>query len=247
MAAPETGSDIRIVNDGKLTNWNSQKSYIERPLSHSALIAAHPDTTIVLAGPPRLISGDTTVENNIFPIGMVQAVALTQRIPTTPMQAIGSGRLFYVSGKAQVGVTLQRLALKGKNLLKVLYSNALNLGVDPSNLDDIAALKKDSDTLINLDSELFRIPFGLGMLYKDRLHHTISSYYLEMCAISDWSMQVAVGQNMILESVSIMCDRIYPYVFGSTPNDTHPETDNIYKAVFGEKGSTNKDYDTSNP
>jgi hypothetical protein len=229
--------DINVTNSGELAAWNSQRTYIERPLEHSALIAAHPDTTLVLAGPPRLYSNDAI--DRIFPIGMAQNIALTQRIPTTPMQALGSGRLFYVSGKAQVGATLQRLALKGKNLLRVMYSNAINFaGLDPSQLDDKASFDKNDQTVINLDSELFRIPFGLGVVFKDRLHHNITSFYMELCMISDWSMQVAVGQNMVIESISLMCDRITPYVFKNVGDNSqgYPSND-IYKAVFGNEAA----------
>ena len=38
-----------------VSDWKFQNSYIERLMDHSALTTAHPDDTLILAGPPRLI------------------------------------------------------------------------------------------------------------------------------------------------------------------------------------------------
>ncbi len=38
------------------TEWQFQNSYIERLMDHAALTAAHPDDTLILAGPPRYVN-----------------------------------------------------------------------------------------------------------------------------------------------------------------------------------------------
>lgn len=227
-------SDINVVDKDAINNWVSQKSYIEKLMDNSALTAAHPDNTLVLAGPPRLIVDDNSFLSRILPIGMLQQFSLTQRLPTTPMQAIGSGRLFYVSGKAQVGATIMRLYVNGRNLLRVLSNNAIEAGVNVAALNDAAALDAADKCIINLDSELFKIPFGMGIIFKDKLHNTIGSFYMELCMISDWSLQVATGQTMILENVTLMADRIRPYMFSNIGNvlPNYPKS-NIYASIFG--------------
>ena len=124
--------------------WKFQESYVERIMDNAAYTAAHPDDTLVLAGPARknaISEGGATM----LAIGMLQTVNFTQSKPTQPMMAIGSGRSFYVSGKAQTQWTMGRLFVNGRNLLRVLYHNAVAGGVDPSKFDDAATDAPYSD------------------------------------------------------------------------------------------------------
>lgn len=61
-----------------------------------------------------------------------------------------------------------------------------------------------------MDSELFLIPFGLGCVIRDKSQTTIGSFYLELCVIPTYNMGVTAGQSMIMESVSLLFDRIVP-------------------------------------
>jgi len=193
--------------------WKFQQTYIERLMDHSALSSAHPDDTLILAGPPRYTTKDAGqfFVNKLLPIGMVQQMQVTQQKPTTPMQAIGSGRAFYVSGKAQGSASIARLFVNGRNLLRALYTNAVTSGIDVSKFDDPAAFRKPkSKFFCNLDSELFLIPFGMAMIFRDKIHNEIGAFYLELCQINSWAIAVGAGQTMIMENVNLMFDRLLP-------------------------------------
>jgi hypothetical protein len=198
--------------------WSFQQSYVERVMDNAAYTAAHPDDTLVLAGPARrtaLTQGTTP----LLAIGMLQAVNFTQTKPTQPMMAIGSGRSFYVSGKAQTQWTMGRLFVNGRNLLRVLYHNAVAGGIDPSLFDDQAT---DIDATskkyyINLDSELFLIPFGLGAVFRDKTHGFCGGFYGELLMITSYAIGWNAGQNLVLENVSGMADRLLPFGSLSTP------------------------------
>lgn len=210
--------------------WKFQESYVERVMDNAAYSAAHPDDTLVMAGPARrnaLVQGGAgNSGSSLLPIGMLQAVNFSQNKPTQPMMAIGSGRSFYVSGKAQTSWTMGRLMVNGRNLLRVLYHNAVAGGIDPSLFDDAASTSASTEGakfFINLDSELFLVPFGLGTVFRDKTHGFCGGFYAELSMITSYAIGWNAGQNLILENVSGQSDRLLP--FGSSghpgvrPND----------------------------
>lgn len=242
---PENGptQDPWVTSTATQGDWLFQKRYIERLMDHNALTAAHPDDTLILAGPPRaIVSGPEVPLSKMLPIGMVQQMQVTQTKPTTPMQAIGSGRLFFVSGKAQIAASIARLFVNGRNLLRALYTNVVQAGIDVSKFDDIGAYGKNNQFFANLDSELFLIPFGMAVLFRDKIHDEIGAFYMELCMINTWAIAVGAGQNMILENVNLMCDRLRPIStnsigqsseYGDMYNPTTPNAASpLYQAIF---------------
>lgn len=199
--------------------WKFQESYVERVMDNAAYTAAHPDDTLVMAGPARKHGLKEGGAASLLPIGMLQAVQFTQTKPTQPMMAIGSGRSFYVSGKAQTQWTIGRLFVNGRNLLRVLYHNAIAGGIDPSQFDDVATdtASAGKKFFINLDSELFLIPFGLGTVFRDKTHGYCGGFYAELSMITSYAIGWNAGQNLVLENVSGMSDRLLPFGADTPP------------------------------
>lgn len=210
-----------VVRD--YTTWDFQRSHVERLMDHAALTSAHPDDTLVLAGPARFGGTGQDEPGNerpdfystLLPIGMVQSFNAMLQKPTQPLQAIGSGRMFYISGKAQGNAQIARLFVNGRNLLRVLYTNAVQARLDPSKFDDKASVaslasRENSKFFINLDSELFLIPFGLACFFRDKAHNKLGAFYLELCMINSYNISFNAGQNLILENVSLLFDRAWP-------------------------------------
>lgn len=214
-----------IVSD--YSSWKFQQSHVERLMDHAALTSAHPDDTLILAGPARwggagmeeTGTAQPDLYTKLLPIGMVQSFNAMMQKPTQPMQAIGSGRLFYVSGKSQGNAQIARLFVNGRNLLRVLYTNAVQAQLDPSRFDDKACVEspagsgglgENSKFFINLDSELFLIPFGLACFFRDKSHNKLGAFYLELCMINSYNISFNAGQNLVLENVSLLFDRAWP-------------------------------------
>lgn len=195
--------------------WQSQQRTVERFTDNAAYSSAHPDDTLVLAGPPRKIDsdeGEPSGWKSLLAIGMLQGFQFNSQKPTQPMQAIGSGRLYFVSGKSQTTWRLGRLFCNGRNLLRVLYHNAVAGGVPVQNFDDSPVALNNSDLyFINLDSELFYVPFGLASIFKDKIHNLIGAVYLELCMVQSYGVGFNAGQAMIMEDVNGMCDRVLPF------------------------------------
>lgn len=202
--------------------WKMQDNYVERVMDNAAYTAAHPDDTLVMAGPGRSpkppssastnAGSSNSLQEQLLAIGHLQTVQFQQQKPTQPVMAIGSGRSFFVSGKAQGQATLGRLFVNGRNLLRVLNHNARRNSVDVSKMDDRAANKLQSQFYINLDSELYLIPFGLGVIFRDKIHDLIGGFYTELVMITSYAIAFSAGQNMILEQSNLVFDRMLPFL-----------------------------------
>jgi hypothetical protein len=196
-----------------LGTWSFQSNHVERILDNATYDAAHPDDTLILAGPARkgIVQPGRASPRTLMALGMFQNFGIQTQVPVMPVMAIGSGRSFFLRGKSQSNWTIQRAMINGRNLLRALYHNAIEAGVDPSQFDDAASLSATSQYFINLDSELYYIPLGLAMVMRTKSHTLVASCYLELCIINSYGVSVAAGQAMIAEAVSGLCDRIVPF------------------------------------
>jgi hypothetical protein len=247
---PTVGNGIGITKG--LNSWQFQNSYVERTMDNAAYQAAHPDDTLVLAGPARrntVLSNGQGI-NSLLAIGMLQSIQFTQTKPTQPLMAIGSGRSFFVSGKSQTQWTIARLFINGRNLLRVLYHNAVAGGVAMTSFDDKPSLADTSTFFINLDSELYYIPFGLGAIFRNKTHDLVGSFYAELCMINSYAIGINAGQNMILENVTGLADRLLPWQVADTgaqggmPRATLDAVLDFTENIYPENGSMSDLQDT---
>lgn len=214
--------------------WRMQDNYVERIMDNAAYTAAHPDDTLVMAGPPRVPLPKTgtaagtskSLQDQLLAVGHLQTVQFQQQKPTQPMMAIGSGRSFFVSGKAQGQATLGRLFVNGRNLLRVLHHNARRNSLNVQDMDDRAANRLESQYYINLDSELYLIPVGLGVIFRDKVHDLLGGFYTELTMITSYAVAFSAGQNMILEQSNLVFDRMKPFF------DTDVMKYNVSKATL---------------
>jgi hypothetical protein len=207
-------------------NWNSQKQSVERFTDNVAYTAGHPDDTLVLAGPPRkadMREDATSGVQSLLSVGLMQGFQIASQKPTQMMQSIGSGRGFFVSGKSTTTWRIGRLFANGRNLLRALYHNAVAGGLPVQNFDDSPVARDYTDLYwINLDSELYYIPVGLGAIFKDKIGDLIGSVYLELAMIQSYGIGFNAGQGMIMEDVNGFCDRVLPFMPSEVANGPVP-------------------------
>lgn len=208
------------------SSWKFQRSHVERLMDFAALTSAHPDDTLILAGPARLgLKNNAAPEagstedfySSLLPLGMIQNFTANLQRPLQPTQAIGSGRLFFLAGKPQGNAQIARLLVNGRNLNRALYTSVVQAGLDPSRFNDRASTP-NSTYFINLDSELYLIPLGLACFFRDKVHNRIGAFYLELCMINMMNVGFNSGQAMILENVGLMFDRALPMIMPSGGN-----------------------------
>ena len=229
--------------------WKMQDNYVERHMDNAAYTAAHPDDTLVLAGPPRTPNpGAASIQDQLMAIGHLQQVQFSQQKPTQPMMAIGSGRSFFVSGKAQSSATFGRLFVNGRNLLRILNNNARQGGLDVTKMDDKPAVKSPNQQYyVNLDSELYLIPFGIGVFFRDKVHHVLGGFYAELSLITSYAIGFSAGQNMILEQSNVLFDRLLPF-FENETRDYQISEDDLQKVIgFFDNTSTNGQVTSNKP
>lgn len=199
-----------------LGTWNAQRNHVERIMDNSAYDAAHPDDTLLVSGPARkgvAVPGRNTPLTHMA-VGQFQSFSMQSQVQIAPLMSVGSGRCFFLRGKSQSSWSIQRPMFNGRNLLRSLYHNAVEVaGLNPDQFDDPAAVDgaPQSQYFINLDSELYYIPFGLGLIMRTKSRTLVAGCYLELCMISSYGSQVQSGGNMIAEAVSGVCDRILPW------------------------------------
>lgn len=196
--------------------WNFQSSFVEREMDNSAYTVAHADDSLVLAGPARMASLGANMGRgpgiaSLLAIGATPQISFSSSKPTQPLMAIGSGRSFYVSGKSQTQWNMSRLWMNGRNLLRVLYHSAIASGIDVSKFDDPVSLRRNGTFFINLDSELFYIPFGFAVLMRSKAKDPVASFYVEAAMVNSWGGALTAGGSSTMESVSGVADRLLPF------------------------------------
>lgn len=217
------------VHKTGIDNWNPQGAHIERFMENAAYTSAHPDDTLILVGPSRFAdlgvaptAGSTDIQtaiNKLVAIGMVQSMQVSQQRNVTPVQAIGSGRNYFMAGKSMVNFNMARLYAKGNNLQRALYRGVVSdANVNAFNPAEPAASTGgdgNSRYALNLDSEMFLIPFGMCLVFRDKSNASLGGFYMESCMIQGYQLSVVSGQNVIMDNVSGLCDRMFPIDIGS--------------------------------
>ena len=201
---------MALTTQTGISDWNPQSAHIERLMDNAAYTSAHPDDTLVLVGPARFTNAQDM--SQLKAVGMLQQMQVSQQRAVQPLQAIGSGRNFFLAGKPMVNFSIGRLFAKGPNLYRALTANILSAQqVNGFNPEEPAASANYSDGVFNMDSEMFLVPFGMAVCFRDKSGGNLGSFYIESCMISSYQIGIASGQNVIMENISGSADRLYPF------------------------------------
>ncbi len=83
-------------------------------------------------------------------------------------------------------------------------------GVDPE-----SANGKPDSFFINLMSELFSHPFGIGCILRDNRNNNYGGFYLEDCMVTAHSLQISSSSTLITEALNLQCDAAVPMEFST--------------------------------
>lgn len=226
--------------------WITQEHYVERQMDNSAITSAHPDDTLLLAGPPRF-STDPEFINRLVPIGHAANIGVSESSPVQMVPTIGSGRHFPMRSKNPVSLNIGRFWVRGRSLLRVLYTHYVQARLNVARLDDAAAYEAYTEADYgNLQSELFYMPFGLALMVRDKSRGHIAAYYFELCMIQGRQFSIGAGSPSIMDSVSIVADRMRMMPTDSIrPHSTHtdaPSDLTIQSSILGSVVSSDESY-----
>jgi len=123
-----------------VSNWNFSTDHVEQGLKSGQFASA--ETTLIAAGPPRLeqTAQGAGLTGTVYPIGLLDNMALSQSKQIQRIFEIGSSRSYFVPGRTFGSVSLGRVFYFGPSLLRVQYAyyknntNNVNIGNEAPSL-----------------------------------------------------------------------------------------------------------------
>lgn len=198
-------------------NWAAQykEALIEQQHDTSQLTLILPDDCLVVMGPPRLAHAAT--DDAFFPVGFLNNINISESRQVQPLKAIGSRRHIFAATNAPVQGSIARMMFMGRNLANAMYGRA-EFGSDITDRNSKYANGGFADAawFSNLEEDIFRVPFGLGIIYNSPAtlagnNVVAGAEYIEVCTLVNRNTSIASGQAMIMEQVSFMADRVLPW------------------------------------
>lgn len=215
-----------------------KEAFVEHQHDISQLTLVLPDDCLVVVGPPRLSHASS--DNSFYPVGFLNSINFSETRSVQPLKTIGSRRHIFAATNAPVQGSIGRLLFLGRNLLNAFYANAdFGSGItDRNSKYNGSAISGDGIWNENLEEDIFRVPFGMGIVYNAPATLADGSVvagaqYLEVCTLINRNTAIQSGQAMIMEQVSFMADRLIPW----TSYDTIDK--GALDSVIGSYGSLN--------
>ena len=217
-------TDPNVTAATSLDQWKKQYQDRNVEILHdqTMMTLVTPDDSIMVVGPPRLSSAGKA---EFYTVGLVSNIQYSESAMVQPMKAIGSRRHIFSRTNAPIQGSIGRLVALGANLYRALY--AVTDIASFANTSTTKLSKKNSEDntwFANLEEDLYRIPFGLGIIYMSPVHgaadsgkSAVGADYIECCTIVNRNVGMQSGQAMIMEQVSFMADRVIPW--GSAYSD----------------------------
>lgn len=214
-----------------LKDWEFREFHVQEDVEGGDFVNAA--STLIAAGPPRLRDtvgggevrtgeGRETMKTFVFPIGIIEAVSVSQARQLQRLFEIGSKRSYFIPGRNVGQLSITRTLFDGPSLMRALMAylpQALIEQYDAEQLLQSNALLKATnfrnapgykDFFINLDSEAFDQPLGIFIAHKDANAQNYGGFYLENCFLNSHQMSVSATSTLIAEGVTLQYDRMVP-------------------------------------
>ncbi len=220
-----------------LTSWDFYNYHVQQDLRGGQFVSA--ESTLVAAGPPRSDdAGSAGAPLEVFPIGLLESVAVQQNKQLQRIFEIGSIRSYFIPGRTIGSLSVGRTFYFGPSLLRTLYAYykqdsglgskeasaeitvdgqtmpdpeaALLDGADPATLHTLRRTPGHGYFLIDLASDLFAQPTGMAIYFKDTNANSVGAFYLNECYVQGHQTTVSSGSVLVMEGVSMQFDTITP-------------------------------------
>jgi hypothetical protein len=207
-----------------LSTWNFKDENVQDLGSVSNIISS--ESIVVLAGPPKLRMD--SINEDLIPIGLVENATVTQNKQMQQLWEIGSRQPYFVPGRTFIQAGLTRVLFDGQSLLKAIYqmTDSENWPNIDAEEDELPGWPYNHDAeekgqfFINLASQFFNNPLGLGFVIKDQEEETYGGFYLEECYIQNHQFTVQANQTVVLENSGLRATKIVPIELNVTIDNT---------------------------
>jgi len=229
-------------NPTTVSGWDFHKYRVQQDVTGGQFINAE-STLVVAGPPDITGTAAHAAGDWAYPVGLLETFGLQQSRQLQRIFEIGSSRSYFVPGRTIGSITLGRTFYYGPSLLKVLYAyyasaaagdtTATSLmgvaagtmksayGVADSlfrtpgydMLSSAAGTSVENSLYIDLASDLFAQPTGMGVVFKDAQTDTVGGMYFNECYVQGHQMTVSSGSVLIMEGASIQYDLLVPVKF----------------------------------
>ena len=103
-----------------LTTWDPYNKHVQGGLRQNDY--ANGQFLLTCAGPPQLSQVAGGLKNSVYPIGLIQNLAMSQGKQWTRIFEVGSDRTYWMPGRSSGQLTFSRAWLEGPSLLRVMYA-----------------------------------------------------------------------------------------------------------------------------
>jgi hypothetical protein len=211
-----------ITNSDSIGVFAHKDNYVLTDKTTAPFQTAHPDSTLLMAGFARLSAHGSGADTRSFNlIGKTNSFQVADGKNVQPLKEFGSSRHIMTTSNMPVTIGLSEVVLNGPNLLRSLYSAAVNTGVvigENFGLAEIDTILSNTGTraFVNLDYPIFDVPFGLAIVGRSTTGDDVQGIYAEVCVIQSWSWASQTGQTAQFANVNIIADRILPVRLNAT-------------------------------
>ena len=204
----------------KFSDWTFTEGHVQAVPESGDFLSS--ESVVICAGPSTV----PDIVDNIVPIGLVQNATVTQNKQIQQLYEIGSRQPIFVPGRTVVQAALSRILFDGPSLMRALYKIVQPDQSGPT-VEHLAQLDSASNPentpgnpyqdgqnqakfFINLASEFFNKPIGLGFMLNNIENQKYGGFYLENCLIQSHQLSLAGQQTILVENVGIRCSRVVP-------------------------------------
>lgn len=180
-------------------------------------------------------------------MGFVQNLSFQQQRQILELFEIGSERRYFIDNPHRNAVQFSRALVSGPSVLKILGSGILNQGIMPGDNTGVAegsgiftegdinavAAHPDNNFWINLASDLFNMPLGIMLSFRefhgDGSSSDYGTIYLEMCKVQGHGFSVNAQMWLLQEDVSILFEHVVPLSGGAKVQDSYKKREEIMR------------------
>lgn len=228
MGAPETTEGIN--------SWEFRTKHVQDNLVANDFVSAK--SVLIAAGPPRKEDIGQNF-NSLYPIGVVDNIAIAQNKGLQTIFEIGSDQRYFLPGRTINQVNLGRILFYGPSLLRVLYAyyppESIGLGSAAQPIANVGQegvyLKDDNrtpqvrlapgsagggqganntDFWLNLASDVFDHPLGLMLWFESGDGKPYGACYLAETYVQAHQFTVNANNVIVAEGISAQFAQIVP-------------------------------------
>lgn len=235
-------------NNNNFANWNWVKKHVSGTVTDGSHIIPDASFVLAgPALLEQSNVGAESGKSILFPLGTIATVRVGTNRTSAPLYEMGAQRGYIVPGKVSFSLTLTNFMLYGPSLLRALYAlqpdpqksggsvlpGAAAPGSDyakyfPDNYY-LDAGKKTTDTgpsetaenrdfYIALASELFRVPIGVCVVFRNSQTKGYGAFYCEECIVTTHDLSWGAADTNISETVTLDFSLLIPVAISSFKN-----------------------------